>query len=811
MNGFLPIVLAGLTLLSVLAPADSSRAGGVNPDETQVIELDGNGPGRVFDGIGGLSAGAASRLLMDYPQPQRSQILDFLFKPDFGAALHDLKVEIGGTVNSTWGAEPSHANTRDELEHPQYEYYDRGYEWWLMEQARKRNPTVILESLQWGAPGWIGGGEYFSQDNADYVAAFIKGAHDYHGLSINYQGIRNEAGYNITWIKTLRNTLDRNGLQAVKLVAADDPGDVQWKIVKDLLADPELSEAVYAAGVHYVAYTSTEAAKAIGKPLWDTEDAEYGHPWGRAKNFARMYNRNYIIGRMTKTIVCTAITSLYENLAPFNVDIWNDPGLMKANTPWSGHYEVPPAIWVTAHTTQFAQPGWRYIDGSCGFLKKAGSYVALRSPDKSGNYSIIIETMNNLPYNQASANVNASDEDTDVSPCLVRFNVKSLSTGRVHVWRSNKAAQFERLRDITPENGSFQIALDGNCIYSLTTTKGQHKGSYNIPKDLRFPFPYKENFESYAPGKMARYFSDQEGTFVVAERADGHGKCLRQIVPKRGIEWFVGEASPWTIVGDKAWKDYEVSVDVHVPDNAFAAVYGRIDAALGRGMPGGYGLTLDSTGAWQLKDTTTVLQSGKVGLTPGAWHNLKLRFSGDQIIAAINGTTVASVMDDFHPTGAVAVASSYDYVEFLHFTVRQIPQTAGAPRLVNLAKGKKATASSNYSDAYSARFANDGNTATRWNAAVGDEAGAWLEVDFGQPTRFNRVTVRQLDIRIEKYKIQYLDGAQWRDVFSGETASDYWSASFAPVQASKVRLLVVSTRNNLTASLFEFAVYDDNN
>ena len=82
-------------------------------------------------------------------------------------------------------------------------------------------------------------------------------------------------------------------------------------------------------------------------------------------------------------------------------------------------------------------------------------------------------------------------------------------------------------------------------------------------------------------------------------------------------------------------------------------------------------------------------------------------------------------------------------------------------------------------------------------------------MDFGQPTRFNRVAVRQLETRIQKYKIQYLDGAQWRDAFSGEAAGECWSASFAPVQAGKVRLLVVSTRNNITPSIFEFAVYNE--
>ncbi len=47
------------------------------------------------------SAGASSRLLIDYDEPYRSQILDYLFKPNFGAALQILKVEIGGDTWST--------------------------------------------------------------------------------------------------------------------------------------------------------------------------------------------------------------------------------------------------------------------------------------------------------------------------------------------------------------------------------------------------------------------------------------------------------------------------------------------------------------------------------------------------------------------------------------------------------------------------------------------------------------------------------------------------------------------------------------
>ncbi len=60
------------------------------------IPLSGAAPFQVYDGHGGLSAGASSRLLLDYEEPYRSDILDYLYKPSFGANLHMCKVEIGG-------------------------------------------------------------------------------------------------------------------------------------------------------------------------------------------------------------------------------------------------------------------------------------------------------------------------------------------------------------------------------------------------------------------------------------------------------------------------------------------------------------------------------------------------------------------------------------------------------------------------------------------------------------------------------------------------------------------------------------------
>ena len=103
------------------------------------ITINGSSGGRVFDGVGAISGGGGnSRLLIDYPEPQRSAVLDYLFKPGYGAAMQILKVEIGGDTNSTSGAEPSHEHTRGSVN------CNRGYEWWLAEQAKARNPNIKL-------------------------------------------------------------------------------------------------------------------------------------------------------------------------------------------------------------------------------------------------------------------------------------------------------------------------------------------------------------------------------------------------------------------------------------------------------------------------------------------------------------------------------------------------------------------------------------------------------------------------------------------------------------------------------------------
>ncbi len=625
------------------------------------VVLDGNSPGRVFDGFGAVSAGASSRLLIDYPEPQRSQILDYLFKPGYGAALQHLKVEIGADVNSTDGSEPSHMRAASDHD------ATRGYEWWLMAEAHKRNPNIVLEILPWGAPRWVapdaaGKETLYSHKMAEYVVDFIHTAKREYSLDIAYTGIWNERDFDIAYVKDLHNLIQANHL-ATRIACCD--GD--WSIAGDVLRDPELAADIDVIGAHYPRdekgnITTTDAARKTGKPLWSSEDQPNGgggpfvnRDWpvgGRI--LAHIYNQNYLQGSLTSTEIWSPVTSYYDNLAAPN------SGLMYANTPWSGHYDVQSTIWVTAHTTQFAQPGWQYLDSGSGNLPEKGSYVALRSNDRK-NWSVVLETI------EAKRPQTVSFRLTD-----------GLAATQVHIWETNSTHIFEHVATLTPVGGVFEYTFEPESLYSLTTTTGQGKGTVQPPVAAPFPFPYTDDFEQTPLNHTPKYLSDQDGAFE-ARHCDGRtGQCLEQVISAKPIAW-AQTPDPFTVAGDSNWTDYSVAADVHFLSGAPAAIAGRVDSANvfeddKSRWPSGYVLRLKPDGAWELLSTgynkpVLNLSSGSTALDRNKWHHLELRFRGQQIMASLDGVPLASIIDSAHAHGMIALGTEWDRIQFDNLSV----------------------------------------------------------------------------------------------------------------------------------------------
>ncbi len=642
--------------LAVLGGA-TSVLGQVSP---QTLVLDGTSQGKLFEGVGAVSGGGGtSVLLKDYPEPQRSQILDILFKPQFAASMQAFYVEVGSDGNATQGAEPTHMRSRTD------ENYRRGYEWWLMVEAKRRNPAITLDACAWGCPGWIGNGEFWSRDMCDYYVKWIKGLKTNYGLDLDAIGCRNERGANPSWLKMFRATLNENGLNNVRIHAFDDPGDNRmWGWIPELDKDKDFADAIAIVGNHCLTNVPRpasvrETVERLGKTVWNTEEhvyndggKQYSDDFACALGAVHLFNANFIEQGATKIVNWYLVGSCYP-IEPY----YQQPPALFASSPWSGHYSLKPIIWSYAHYGQFTKIGWRYVSSGCTPLQAGGTVVTLKSD--GGDYSVIAET--------AGA----------TAPQSVTFKVGGgLSTRALCVWKTSRDAQFVRQADITPSaDGVFRCAFEPDAIYSISTTRGQQKGGFaDVPAEQPFPFPYFETFDHYsAPekfGYLPHYTADICGVFEIAERPDRAGKCLRQVVDRKVVSW-APEWKPYTVLGDAQWTDYEISADIAFDDGGWAGVMGRI-VNTGNGWDGdanGYYARLNPDGSCAIYIASEHLEgtrdrqlaAGQArGWTSGGWHNVKLQFKGPTITMLVDGVAAASIEDGTYVRGMAGLITGGD-------------------------------------------------------------------------------------------------------------------------------------------------------
>ncbi|KAF7252021.1 Galactocerebrosidase [Varanus komodoensis] len=637
------------------------------------------GLAREFDGVGAVSGGGAtSRLLVNYPEPYRSQILDYLFKPNVGSALQILKVEIGGDAQSTDGTEPSHMHYEDD------ENYFRGYEWWLMKEAKKRNPHIKLIGLPWAFPGWVGKGENWPYDHPDvtvyYIVSWILGAKKFHDLDIDYIGIWNERSFNSKYIK---------------------------------------------------------------KKLWASEDYSTFNNEVGAGCWARILNQNFVNGNMTATIAWNLVASYYQEL-PFGRS-----GLMTAQEPWSGHYTVNAPIWITAHTTQFTQPGWHYLKVD-GHLEAGGSYVALT--DGQGNLTIIIETMTHdhskcirpplLPYfvspQKASFYLKGSFESTPLwlwlalfcqeagvllgfggneyasrcqepqlgskrdsrpsttqhpAPDLCRSSQTQALTPlsklkSLQMWYSKlefTSANSTLFKFLGPKNvseGVLTLNLGLDEVYTLTTLTTGHKNIFpDPPPSQPFPSNYKDDFNiRNPPFSEAPNFADQTGVFeyfVNTSAPEEHTFTLRQVVTQRPITWVADAENTISVIGSYKWVNLTITCDVYIEsEKGGAFVAGRVNKG------GTYVRSAEGVFFWVFPDGTyqvtrdlfgeNILMKGLSGVRPKVWHTLTLILTGSNASGMLNGYPLwenVTVQDPGNGWAAIGT-HSFELTQFDNFQVQ---------------------------------------------------------------------------------------------------------------------------------------------
>ncbi len=498
-------------------------------------------------------------------------------------------------------------------------YWGRGYEWRLMREAYFRNNEILFYGLPWGAPGWIGGtasdgGYFYSSDMINYDLAFAYCAY-LNGTPLSYLGIWNETLYNdgsglpghdyTSWIVDLHNALagyinpDSNvdpniqaAIRNIKVVAHDNYAS---PIADDISSDHDglrTANAVYAIGTHYgqpggdaghPEYTPYQAAlddrSQYGVKLWTSEEGPldfYTSIWHGAREMAERLNRYYITAGDTSVLMVGALAGFYDTL-----DQLPNPsnGMLYVNRPWSGYYDVVPAVWVMGHVGQFTQGPtqgadgtmtyrWRYIDsascqdepanvsnpatdtcadGSAPPGTFTGSYTTLRSISGT-DWSTIIETA------EASGSQSFSFCPTG-----------GLATpNTANLWDTNltdNAADSSYFvhQIVSLSGGCYALTLAAGHIYTLTTLTTGTRVLPNPPSDRPLcgasgvpavctSSDIDGGFDNsgYQLGDTPKYFTDIEGTFRIGcGSLTGESLCLSQVETRPTIQWGGENPNSW--------------------------------------------------------------------------------------------------------------------------------------------------------------------------------------------------------------------------------------------------------------------------
>jgi hypothetical protein len=163
----------------------------------------------------------------------------------------------------------------------------------------------------------------------------------------------NEGAFNVDWMKAAKSQFVAAGLTDLLTIGTDDCCGGEYGVVPHMQADPVLNAAIDILGAHC---TGTQNGQrnpdsrtlSMGKPLWNTEQ-HFGLPdpspavcweFSTALQLAATLNQQYVVSNQTSVQMWTPIYSWYDFLP------YRGKGLMVANRPWDGSYNVSDTIWV---------------------------------------------------------------------------------------------------------------------------------------------------------------------------------------------------------------------------------------------------------------------------------------------------------------------------------------------------------------------------------------------------------------------------------------------------------------------------------
>lgn len=726
-------------------------------------------PNTCFKGMGCTTASGSSKLFLDYKllHPEAyNEILNLLFKKDYGAELSHIRIELGADVNSVSGTEPCIKRSEDSENNI---LNSAGFI--LASDALKINPEITVELMHCGEPFWVKNAFSESKRNG-YRARYswyletIKSAYRLLGMKIDFispqrNGEENpDSEWLIYFSKRLKSEKHKfYDYSKIKIIASN--------CTEELMKNDSFRKSI-----DIISFRNTASAvENTGKEIWYSD----GRASGNVPKLAINCNASGIIGENSITDIASEIIKgfsgkkmtmyqFFPAVAGYYGGTSHFPAqLITANTPWSGRYSVNSSFFMAMHFTRFAKKGWRFIENvpeNCLVLmpenKSELTFIFCNNTSKSKGYNI------------------------DISACGMDERIFNVVETKSPQFNTHYASNwFRRTSQKKPFKSKLYIEVKSGSILTLTTldtsfVNGTDTVKKPIFKPKRLELPYNDSFcypDFFAGtrGNAPLLTTDLGGCFEIS------GNFLQQkvradMLPENSA--FRDTPNPLTCLGDDSWVNYsaetEFFLDSLSKDNyAGIGVHYDSSCACENTAECGCSVRIYADSHADIYFMDKIVSSFRIdNLNKRRWNKIKILALANIYMIYLNDKFIGDFEEKniLCPCGRVALLSGFYENRFRNLKVNPVSGTVEyADRLDALSSKIIYTRDAERNSDVSYKYSN------RTNVTLGESASFELEYTGYGFALCGTAEFAELDIEFDGIKISsnniQVGGTQYRQAF----------------------------------------------
>jgi glucuronoarabinoxylan endo-1,4-beta-xylanase len=440
-----------------------------DPNSKSVVTVDWSRTAQEIDGFGASGAFQMAKNLMDFPEPQRTEILDILFSPDKGAGLSIVRniVGDGGTVG---GASPT------------IEPREGVWDWsvdkdqiWLMQEAGKRGCTRFMSTV-WSPPAWmkdnnnvVGGrlrpDKYLAF--AEYLSMYIRGYKEHHGIDIYAISLANEPDVNVKYsscywtgrefhdfLRFLIPVFERDKITA-KVMVGEHSAWTENPVLESL-ADTVTAKRVDIVGVHAYHTADNDPFPPISqrsgtlvetlaqkKKIWQTEVSNLG------RNIPDIRDGLY----WAKV--------LHTHIAENNTNAWlywwavtfpnSGQGMTHINSK-NKTYTVDKRLYTMGNYSRFVRPGYFRVNTN----SELGSGVLVSAYKSEPDKKLVLVAINE-----------------NVAARKMELKLTGVNAASVESWRTSETEDLKSLPKIPLSDNTMNATLAPGSVTTFVVTVTQ--------------------------------------------------------------------------------------------------------------------------------------------------------------------------------------------------------------------------------------------------------------------------------------------------------------------------------------------------